>query len=160
MRMLELVKDGFDEGRDAGRHFRAGRPKWSCGSTAPQGAIINMTHSSSVRRLSVIVLLSILVGGVWVVRVAARHSKVKVLGLNKVIAFTYTPHGYDPKQLHSVTLVGPVAASEWKYWQGRGVLAGAMHQAWTELLRFSPGQSRGQAREPRLWRQSPSRGDD
>ena len=94
-----------------------------------------MTHSSSVRRLSVIVLLSILVGGVWVVRVAARHSKVKVLGLNKVIAFTYTPHGYDPKQLHSVTLVGPVAASEWKYWQGRGVVAGD-DQGWTELLRL------------------------
>ncbi len=159
MRMLELVKDGFDEGRDAGRHFRAGRPKWSCGSTAPQGAIINMTHSSSVRRLSVIVLLSILVGGVWVVRVAARHSKVKVLGLNKVIAFTYTPHGYDPKQLHSVTLVGPVAASEWKYWQGRGVVAGD-DQGWTELLRLPLDKAVQPARSTRLRRQSSPRGDD
>jgi hypothetical protein len=46
--------------------------------------------------------------------------KTNILGLNKVIAFTYSPtKNFDLKQLHSVTLVGPVGAGDWKYWQAR-----------------------------------------
>lgn len=66
---------------------------------------------------------------------AARHAKTKVLGLNKVIAFTYSPgKDFDPKQLHSVTLIGPSKPGDWKYWQSRGVVAGLSH-TWYDLLR-------------------------
>jgi hypothetical protein len=66
---------------------------------------------------------------------AARHTKAKVLGLNTVIAFTYSPgKDFDPKQLNSVTLIGPVRPSDWEYWQSRGVVAGIGH-TWYDLLR-------------------------
>ena len=81
-------------------------------------------------------LLVAAAGGAVAVRLpAARHAKTKVLGLNKVIAFTYSPgKDFDPKQLHSVTLIGPVNAGDWKYWQSRGVVAGVGH-TWFDLLR-------------------------
>ena len=77
-----------------------------------------------------------LAGGAVAIRLcAARHAKTKVLGLNKVIAFTYTPtKDFDPKQLHSVTLLGPAGPSDWKYWRTRGVVTGVGH-LWFDLLR-------------------------
>ena len=39
-----------------------------------------------------------------------------------------------PKQLHSVTFVGPVGAGDWKYWRSRGVVTGVGH-TWFDLLR-------------------------
>jgi len=75
-------------------------------------------------------------GGALAVRLhAARHAKTKVLGLNKVIAFSYSPSkDFDVKQMHSVTLVGPVNPGDWKYWRSRGVVAGVGH-TWFDLLR-------------------------
>ena len=65
---------------------------------------------------------------------AARHEKAHVWGLDKVIAFTYSPASLDAKQLHSATLVGPLHPGEWKYWQQRGVVAAVGH-TWFDLLR-------------------------
>jgi hypothetical protein len=81
-------------------------------------------------------LLVIAAGGMLTVRLhAARHAKTKVLGLDKVFAFTYSPaKDFDLKQLHSVTLVGPVNSADWKYWQSRGVVAAVAH-TWYDLLR-------------------------
>lgn len=81
-------------------------------------------------------LLVAAAGGAVAVRLlAARHAKTKVLGLNKVIAFTYSPSkSFDSKQLHSVTLVGPVGVGDWKYWRPRGVVMGVGH-TWFDLLR-------------------------
>ncbi len=75
-------------------------------------------------------------GGALAVRLhAARHAKTKVLGLNKVIAFTYSPgKDFDLKQMHSETLVGPINPGDWKYWRSRGVVAGVGH-TWFDLLR-------------------------
>ncbi len=90
----------------------------------------------SIRRFVVTSLLLLIVGGAHSIHVlAARHAKVKVLGLDKVIAFTYSPaKDFDVKQLHSATLVGPVAAKDWKDWQPTGVLTGVGH-TWFDLLR-------------------------
>jgi len=90
----------------------------------------------SIHRVIAGVLLVAAGGGAVAVRLhAARHAKTKVLGLNKVIAFTYSPSkNFDPKQLHSVTLVGPVSAGDWKYWRPRGVVMGVGH-TWFDLLR-------------------------
>jgi hypothetical protein len=75
-------------------------------------------------------------GGLVAVRLqAARSAKNKVLGLKQVVAFTYTPtKDFDPKQLHAVTLFGPVNAGDWKYWRARGVVPGVAH-TWFDLLR-------------------------
>ena len=83
--------------------------------------------TSAICRVIAGALLAAAVGGPVAVRLlAARHAKTKVLGLDKVIAFTYSPtKDFDPKQLHSVTLVGPVGADDWKYWRSRGVVTGA-----------------------------------
>lgn len=69
------------------------------------------------------------------VPVAAARTTGKILGLDKVIAFTYSPDkNFDVKQMHSVTLVGPRNPGEWKYWQSRGVVSGVGH-TWFDLLR-------------------------
>lgn len=66
--------------------------------------------------------------------IAAQIAKSKVLGLKKVIAFTYFPTAnFDVKQLHSVTLVGPVAPDAWKYWRPRHVVAAVGH-GWGDLI--------------------------
>ena len=65
---------------------------------------------------------------------AAKHVRAKVLGLNKVIFFAEAQIHSDPKQLHSVTFVGPTASDDWKYWQSRGVVVGISH-TWFDLLR-------------------------
>ena len=95
-----------------------------------------MMKPSSIYRVIAGALLVAAAGGAVAVRLhAARHAKTKVLGLNKVIAFTYSPaKDFDPKQLHSVTFVGPVGAGDWKYWRSRGVVTGVGH-TWFDLLR-------------------------
>ena len=81
-------------------------------------------------------LLIIATGLTLAVRLhALGDAKVKVLGLDKVFAFTYSPtKDFDLKQLHSPTLVGPVNAGDWKDWQSRGVVAAVAH-TWFDLLR-------------------------
>ena len=76
------------------------------------------------------------VGEVTAIRfLAAQHAETKILGLDKVVAFTYSPaKDFDLKQLHSATFVGPVNADEWKYWRSRGVVSGLGH-TWFDLLR-------------------------
>ena len=81
------------------------------------------------------VFVAAALGGAVVARLSAgKSAEAKVLGLDKVIAFTYTPKGFDPKQLHSVTLVGPTKAEDSQYWRARGVVTGVLH-GWTDLLR-------------------------
>ena len=100
-----------------------------------KGRLVLMKPSATYRVIAAI-LLVIVAGGMLAVRLqAARHAKTKVLGLNRVFAFTYSPaKDFDLKQLHSVTLVGPVNAADWKYWQSRGVVAAVAH-TWFDLLR-------------------------
>src|SRR5208337_3500938 len=97
---------------------------------------VTIMKPSSIHRVIAGALLVAATGGAVAVRLlAARHAKTKVLGLNKVIAFTYSPSkNFDPKQLHSVTFVGPVNAGDWKYWRTRGVVMGVGH-TWLDLLR-------------------------
>ena len=66
---------------------------------------------------------------------AAKGAEKRVLGLEKVIAFTYFPtKDFDPKQLRSVTFIGPTKPEDWQYWRTRGVVMGAGH-TWYDLLR-------------------------
>jgi hypothetical protein len=66
---------------------------------------------------------------------AGEGPETKVLGLDRVIAFTYNhAKDFDPKQLHSVTFIGPTRAEDWQYWRTRGVVAGVGH-TWYDLLR-------------------------
>jgi hypothetical protein len=58
----------------------------------------------------------------------------KVLGLERVIAFTYINKNYDPKQLRSATFVEPTGPKDWQSWASRGVVAGVGH-TWFDLLR-------------------------
>ena len=65
----------------------------------------------------------------------AQNPKAKVLGLDRMIAFTYSPSkDFDIKQLHAVNFVGPVGPTDWKYWRERGVVSGLGH-TWFDLLR-------------------------
>jgi hypothetical protein len=86
--------------------------------------------------LSTVVLLAAGLGGAVMPRLAAaKGAETKVLGLSKVIAFTYSPtQNFDPKQLHSVTFIGPKSPEEWQYWRTRGVVMGVGH-TWFDLLR-------------------------
>jgi hypothetical protein len=95
-----------------------------------------MMQPSVIQRVIAGVLLVAAAGGAMAVRLhAAQHAETKVLGLDKVIAFSYSPSkDFDPKQLRSVTLLGPTGADDWKYWQSRGVVAGVGH-TWFDLLR-------------------------
>jgi len=95
-----------------------------------------MGKAPSTLRIIAAALLLVLGGGTLSLRLlAARHARTKVLGLNKVIAFTYSPgKDFDLKQLRSATLVGPVGAGDWKYWQGRGMVSAVGH-TWYDLLR-------------------------
>lgn len=89
-----------------------------------------------LRRLSLsalVVLVACALGTAALVMRASGAAK-GVLGLKKVIAFTYSPtKGFDPRQLRSVTFIGPVSPTDWQYWQGRGVVAGVGH-TWFDLL--------------------------
>lgn len=95
---------------------------------------------STMKQLSIFrviagALLVAAAGGMLAVRLqAARNATTKVLGLDKVIAFTYGPgNDYKALPLHSVTFVGPAGAGDWKYWRSRGVVAGVGH-TWYDLL--------------------------
>ena len=87
-------------------------------------------------RVSAGVLLAAVLGGMVTDRLAAAKSaETKVLGLDKVIAFTYSPtKNFDPKQLRSVTFIGPSKPEDWQYWRTRGVVMGVAHN-WFDLLR-------------------------
>jgi len=80
--------------------------------------------------------LTILLGGVVAAcLLAGKGPEKRVLGLDKVIAFTYGPaKDFDPKQLRSVTFFGPSKPQDWQYWQARGVVTGVGH-TWFDLLR-------------------------
>jgi len=98
---------------------------------------VTMIKPSSIHQVIAGALLVAAAGGTLAVRLdAARHAKTKVLGLNKVIAFTFVPttKDFDPKQLRSVTLIGVSNPGDWKYWESRGVVAGVGH-TWYDLLR-------------------------
>jgi hypothetical protein len=83
----------------------------------------------------VVVLLAAALGGIVASRLCAGNGgETKVLGLDKVIAFTYSPKNFDPKQLHSATFVGPTKPEDWQYWRARGVVMGVGH-TWFDLLR-------------------------
>ncbi len=58
----------------------------------------------------------------------------KVLGLDRVIAFTYLPKDCNPKQLRSATFIEPTAPKDWKDLKARGVVAAVGH-TWFDLLR-------------------------
>ena len=100
-----------------------------------QARLMN-SRLSSIHRIIVGGLLAAALGGAVTARfLKAQNPPTKVLGLDKVIAFTYGPSkDFDPKQLHSATLVGPVGTSDWKYWRPRGVMSGLGH-TWYDLLR-------------------------
>ena len=87
-------------------------------------------------RVSMGVALAILLGGVVTAcLLGGKGPEKKVLGLDKVIAFTYGPaKDFDPKQLRSVTFFGPSKPEDWQYWQARGVVTGVGH-TWFDLLR-------------------------
>ena len=87
-------------------------------------------------RVSAAVLLAAVLGGMVTDRpAAAKGADTKVLGLGKVIAFTYSPtKDFDPKQLRSVTFIGPTKPEDWQYWRTRGVVMGVGH-TWYDLLR-------------------------
>jgi hypothetical protein len=87
-------------------------------------------------RLSAAVLLAGVLGGMVTDPPSpAKGGETKVLGLDKVIAFTYSPtKDFDPKQLRSVTFIGPTKPEDWQYWRTRGVVMGVGH-TWYDLLR-------------------------
>jgi hypothetical protein len=89
---------------------------------------------SAIHRVIAGVLLLAASGAVAIPILTARHAKKKVMGLNKVFAFTYSPGTLDLKQLRSATLIGPVGAADWKAWRPRGVVTGVGH-TWYDLLR-------------------------
>jgi hypothetical protein len=85
-------------------------------------------------RLSVLVVLAACVAGASVRLMGAAGVAKGVLGLKRVVAFTYFhTKAFDPRQLRSVTFIGPVGPTAWQYWQGRGVVAGVGH-TWFDLL--------------------------
>ncbi len=95
-----------------------------------------MMNPSPIHRVIAGALLLAAAGGALAVRlIADADVKTKVLGLDKVIAFAYSPaKDFDPKQLQSVTFIGPVNAGDWKYWRSRGVVT-ALGHTWFDLLR-------------------------
>lgn len=88
-----------------------------------------------IRRAAAALLLLLAAGALAERPLTGKDGKIRVLGLKKVIAFTYLPaNTIDARQLRSVTLIGPAGAGDWKYWQPRGVVAAVGH-TWYDLLR-------------------------
>ena len=77
-------------------------------------ARLMLKNPSSIHRIISGALILAAAGGAVAVRfLKAQNPATKVLGLDKVIAFTYIPSkDFDLKQLHSVTFVGPVGAGD------------------------------------------------
>jgi hypothetical protein len=99
-------------------------------------SVMVIMRDSWLPRVSAAALLAAVLGGmVTDHRAVAKGAETKVLGLDKVIAFTYSPtKDFDPKQLRSVTFIGPTKAEDWQYWRTRGVAMGVSH-TWFDLLR-------------------------
>ena len=92
----------------------------------------NLTHRSW---RGAAVLLTLMASGPAIEYSSAPAAgPAKILGLERVIAFTYTPTDFNLAQLHSATLLGPVDPAGWKAWQDRGVVAAA-GVTWPNLLR-------------------------
>jgi hypothetical protein len=82
-----------------------------------------------------LLLAAVLCGKVTAGLLAGQGAGTKILGLDKVIAFAYSPtKDFDPKQLRSVTFFGPAKPEDWQYWRKRGVVMGVGH-TWFDLLR-------------------------
>ena len=64
---------------------------------------------------------------------AIQKEKKKVLGQEKIIAFTFIGKD-DPKELKSLTFHTPARVGDRKYWKNRGVVPAA-HQTWFDLLK-------------------------
>jgi len=91
-------------------------------------------RGSCFLQVSAAALLAAVLGGMLAAgRSAPQGAETKVLGLDKVIAFTYIKD-FDPKQLRSVTFFGPSKPEDWQYWRTRGVVTGVGH-TWYDLLR-------------------------
>jgi len=94
-----------------------------------------MKHSWPLQVSAVVLLAAGFGGTVRPCLSGAKGAESKVLGLSKVIAFTYSPaQDFDAKQLRSVTFIGPRSPAEWQYWRARGVVMGVGH-TWYDLLR-------------------------
>lgn len=98
--------------------------------------VVVKLRSSWILPVSAAALLAAVFGGMAKERLTSENgTRTKVLGLDRVIAFTYSPtEGFDPKQLRSVTFIGPGTAEAWQYWRTRGVVMGVGH-TWYDLLR-------------------------
>ena len=100
---------------------------------APSGQA-EKTKGSRLLRVYAAALLAAVLWGMVTERVCcAQGAETKVLGLDRVIAFTYSKD-FDTKQLRSVTFIGPTKAEDWQYWRTRGVVSGVGH-TWYDLLR-------------------------
>ncbi len=64
---------------------------------------------------------------------AVQEGKKKVLGQEKIIAFTFVGK-HDPKELKSLTFLSPARIGDLKYWRNRGIVLAA-HQTWFDLLK-------------------------
>jgi hypothetical protein len=95
-----------------------------------------MNKSPSIYQLIVAVLLLAVTGGTMTVRLRGAGSAMSsVMGMKKVVAFTYVPtKDLDAKQLRSATFLGPVGPTDWEYWRRRNVVTGVGH-TWFDLLR-------------------------
>ena len=104
----------------------------------PRGEVFGARREGGVWFLlvSAAILLAAVLGGMVTGRPsAAKGAETRVLGLDRVIAFTYGPSkDFDPKQLRSVTFIGPLKPEDWQYWRTRGVVMGVGH-TWYDLLR-------------------------
>jgi len=67
------------------------------------------------------------------VSTAVVKEKNKVLGQEKIIAFTFIGK-FDPKELKSLTFYTPARIGDREYWRNRGVVPAA-HQTWFDLLK-------------------------
>ena len=98
---------------------------------APSGQA-EKTKGSRLLRVYAAALLAAVLWGMVTERVCcAQGAETKVLGLDRVIAFTYSKD-FDTKQLRSVTFIGPTKAEDWQYWRTRGVVSGVGH-TWYDL---------------------------
>jgi len=98
-----------------------------------------MAGSRRVLSLAAVALLALAASGCQLLGLSKKSpKKLRPLGLEKVVAFTYLRKDYDPKQLRSVTFIEPTNPDDWKYWQTRGAVA-AIGQTWPDLLKSPIG---------------------
>ena len=138
--------------------FLSGRAKMNFNSLHREGRDIHEESILDSIELLPAALLLAAAGGTLAVRLlAARHAKTKVLGLNKVIAFTYSPtKDFDLKQLHSVTLDGSGRRRRLEVLAVARCGDGSRPYV-VRSVALAPGQSRGEPDGTGLWRESRSR---